>query len=205
MNFLQFREKFFKLSIFTTDQVYAWYPNFDRNNFTRWIKKGLIIRLRQGLYTFPGNKTKPNFDLYAANRMYRPSYISIHSALSFYGLIPEAVFQTTSVSTLKTTSFKNDFGNFVYKTINSKLMYGFSSKKIDVEKYFLIADPEKAIMDLLYLYPEYNSEKEILELRFDEDILTEIFNKDLLIEYTEKIENKSLLQRVKQLISVYDL
>jgi len=205
MNFLQFREKFFRISIFTTDQVYTWYPNFDRNNFSRWIKKGLIIRLRQGLYTFPGNKTKPNFDFYAANRIYRPSYISIHSALSFYGLIPEAIFQTTSVSSLKTASFKNDFGTFVYKTINTKLMYGYNSKKIDDERYFFIADPEKAIMDLLYLYPEYNSEKEIFELRFDEDILLEIFHKELLIEYTEKTENKSLLQRVKKLITVYGL
>ena len=205
MNFLQFREKFLKLSVFTNNQVYAWYPNFDRNNFTRWFKKGLLIRLRQGLYTFPENKTKPNFDFYAANRIYRPSYISIHSALSFYGLIPEAIFQTTSVSTLKTASFKNDFGTFVYKTINAKLMYGYNSKKIDAERYFLIADPEKAIMDLLYLYPEYNSEKEILELRFDEDILLEIFHKELLIEYTEKTENKSLLQRVKKLITVYGL
>lgn len=84
-------------------------------------------------------------------------------------------------------------------------MYGYSAKKIDAEKYFLIADPEKAIMDLLYLYPEYNSEKEILELRFDEDILSEIFHKELLIEYTEKTENKSLLQRVKKLITVYGL
>lgn len=205
MNFLQFREKFFKLSIFTTDQVYAWSPNFDRNNFSRWIKKGLIIRLRQGLYTFPENKTKPNFDFYAANRIYRPSYISIHSALLFYGLIPEAIFQATSVSALKTASFKNEFGTFVYKTINAKLMYGYNSKKIDAERYFLIADPEKAIMDLLYLYPEYNSEKEILELRFDEGILLEIFHKELLIEYTEKTENKSLLQRVKKLITVYGL
>lgn len=205
MNFLRFREKFLKLSVFTNDQVYAWYPNFDRNNFTRWFQKGLLIRLRQGLYTFPENKTKPNFDFYAANRIYRPSYISIHSALSFYGLIPEAIFQTTSVSTLKTASFKNDFGTFVYKTINAKLMYGYNSKKIDAERYFLIADPEKAIMDLLYLYPEYNSEKEILELRFDEDILLEIFHKELLIEYTEKTENKSLLQRVKKLITVYGL
>lgn len=205
MNFITFKNKFYSFGIFSNYQVYAWYPNFDRNNFTRWFKKGLLIRLRQGLYTFPENKTKPNFDFYAANRIYRPSYISIHSALSFYGLIPEAIFQTTSVSTLKTASFKNDFGTFVYKTINAKLMYGYNSKKIDAERYFLIADPEKAIMDLLYLYPEYNSEKEILELRFDEDILLEIFHKELLIEYTEKTENKSLLQRVKKLITVYGL
>ncbi len=205
MNFITFREKFLKLSIFTTDQVYAWYPNFDRNNFSRWVKRDLLIRLRQGLYTFPENKTKPNFEFFLANQIYRPSYISIHSALSFYGLIPEAVFQTTSVSALKTNSFKNDFGTFVYKTINEKLIYGSSLKKLDAEKIFFIATPEKAILDLLYLYPEYNSEKEILELRLDEDILAEELNKEKLLEYTEKAENKLLLDRIKKLITVYGL
>lgn len=205
MNFIKFREKFLKLSIFTTDQVYAWYPNFDRNNFSRWVKRGLLIRLRQGLYTFPENKTKPNFEFYIANQIYRPSYISIHTALSFYGLIPEAVFQTTSVSALKTNSFKNDFGTFVYRTINEKLMFGYSFKKLDSERNFFIANPEKAILDLLYLYPEYNSEKEILELRLDEDILNEEIDKDMLIEYTEKTENKLLMERVNKLITVYEL
>ncbi|MDD3559150.1 MAG: hypothetical protein PHW27_11340 [Melioribacteraceae bacterium] len=205
MNYIKFREKFFKLSIFTTDQVYAWYPNFDRNNLSRWVKKGLLIKLRQGLYTFSENKTKPNFEFFIANQIYRPSYISIHSALSFYGLIPEAVFQTTSVSALKTNSFKNDFGTFVYKTINEKLIYGFSLKKLDAEKIFFIATPEKAILDLLYLYPEYNSEKEILELRLDEDILNEEIDKEILLEYTEKAENKLLLDRIKKLIRVYEL
>lgn len=205
MNFINFKNKFYSFGIVSNNQVYSWHKNFDRNNFSRWNKKRLIIRLRQGLYTFPEYKTKPNFNFFAANRMYRPSYISLHSALSFYGLIPEAVFQTTSVSTLKTTSFENDLGAFVYKTISAKLMYGYSSQKMDAERYFLMACPEKAIIDLLYFYPEYNSEKEILELRFDEAILIEIMNKDLLLEYTERTENKSLLQRVKKLIAVYGL
>lgn len=205
MSFIDFKNKFYSIGIFSNNQVYSWYKNFDRNNFTRWIKKGLITRLRQGLYTFPEYKSKLNFNFYAANRMYRPSYISLHSALSFYGLIPEAVIQTTSVSTLKTASFENALGTFVYKTISAKLMYGYNSFKMDAERHYHIAEPEKTIIDILYLYPEYKSEKDILELRFDEDILAEAVKKDLLLEYSEKSENKSLLKRVKQLIKVYGL
>jgi len=205
MLFINFKEKFNKLAIFTTDQVYAWYPKFDRNNFSRWVKKGLIVRLRRNFYTFPEYKTIPNFEFYVANRIYNPSYISTHSALSYYGLIPEAVITTSSVSVLKTASFKNDFGTFTYKTINQELLFGYSFKKIDTVRNFSIAEPEKAIVDLLYLYPEYNSEQEILELRLDDDILIEVLNRDLLLEYTSKTENNALLERIKILITVYGL
>jgi predicted transcriptional regulator of viral defense system len=82
---------------FSIDQVYAWQPGFDRNNLSRWIKKGFLIRLRQGWFTFSEYKSNPDFALYFANRIYRPSYISLHTALAFYGLIPKAVTQVTSV------------------------------------------------------------------------------------------------------------
>lgn len=205
MNFINFKNTFYAYGIFSNNQVYSWRKDFDRNNLSRWIKKGLILRLRNGLYTFPEYKRVPNFSYFAANRIYRPSYISLYSALSFYGLIPEAVSQITSVSTLKTTSFENDFGSFTYKTISEILMYGYSPKKIDAERTFLIACPGKAIIDLLYLYPEYNTEKDIFELRFDEDIIIEIVDKDLLLDYTERTKNRLLLQRIKKLINVYDL
>lgn len=205
MNFIDFRNKFFDFGIFSNNQVYSWRKNFDRNNLSRWIKKGLIIRLRQGLYTFIEYKSEPNFSLYAANRIYCPSYISLHSALSYYGLIPEAVVQIISVSTLKTASFNNDLGNFNYRTINKMMMFGYDRQKFDNERTFLIAQPAKAIVDLFYLYPEYNTEKEILELRFDEDIITEIVDKNLLLEYTKKTQNKSLMQRIEKLIGIYGL
>lgn len=205
MNFLQFREKFFRLSIFTIDQVYAWYPNFDRNSFTRWVNRGLIIRLRKGVYTFPEYKSLPHYPFYFANKIYKPSYVSLHTALAYYGLIPESILQITSVTTLKTESFFNDVGEFSYKTIKNNLMFGYQHKEIDNEKNFMIAIPEKAIVDFLYLYPEYNTEEDILNLRFDEDLLTETINKELLFELTEKTKVKALLHRIKILTGVYEL
>ena len=112
MNYFEFRKKMFDLACFNTHQVYAWQPDFDRNNFTRWIKKGLLVRLRQGYFAFPEYLPRPDYAQYIANRIYRPSYISLHAALSFYGMIPEAVVQITSVSPLKTASFKNAFAEY---------------------------------------------------------------------------------------------
>lgn len=117
MSFLEFKNKMFDLACFNIHQIYAWQSGFDRNNLTRWVKKGYLIRLRQGYFAFSEYKNKPDYSFYFANRIYRPSYISLHSALAFYGLIPEAVVQITSVTSLKTESFNNDSGEYSYKSI----------------------------------------------------------------------------------------
>lgn len=205
MNILEFKEKFYELACFNINQIYAWQPDFDRNNLTRWIKKGYLVRLRQGYFTFPEYKKSPDFSLFIANRIYRPSYISLHSALAFYGMIPEAVFQTTSVTSLKTAFFKNDFGEFSYKSLKENLMFGYDLKPMADGRSLQFATPEKALLDLLYLYPFYNNRMEMEELRLDEDFMHDDLNKDLLIEITDKFKNTALTQRVKLLMKTYYL
>lgn len=205
MNYIEFRHKMFDLACFNIDQIYAWQPRFDRNNLTRWILKGLLVRLRQGYFTFPEYKSKPDFAYYFANRIYKPSYISLQTALSFYGMIPEAVVQITSVTSLKTASFHNQMGQYEYKTMKDSLMFGYELKTIDTGRVLQIASPEKALLDLLYLYPHYNSSMELEELRFDEDYLQADLNKDLLLHYLSKFKNTSLENRIKLLFKTYDL
>lgn len=205
MNYLEFRNKMFDLGCFNIHQVYAWKPGFDRNNIVRWTKKGQLIRLRQGYYTFPEYKQKPDFTLYFANRIYRPSYISLHSALAFYGLIPEAVIQITSVSTLKTASFSNEFADYEYKSIKPDLMFGYNLKPIDNGRSLQIATPEKALLDLLYLYPFYNSQKELEDLRLDQDFLEDQLDLKILEEFTMKFKNKALEKRTALLKTTYNL
>ena len=195
----------FDLGCFNIHQVYAWKPGFDRNNFVRWAKKGLLIRLRQGYYTFPEYKGKPDFALYFANRIYRPSYVSLHTALAFYGMIPEAVLQITSVTTLKAINFNNDFGEYSYKSVKENLMFGYDLKPIADGRTFQLAKPEKALLDLLYLYPFYNTGQELEDLRLDEDFLQDDLDRKLLGEYTLKFENKALENRVQLLINTYGL
>ena len=195
----------FDLGCFNIHQVYAWKPGFDRNNFVRWTKNGLLIRLRQGYYTFPEYKNKPDFVLYFANRIYRPSYVSLHTAMAFYGMIPEAVVQVTSVTSLKTASFNNDFGEYVYKSIHQKLMFGYDLKPVADKWTLQLASPEKALIDLLYLYPFYNTGQALEDLRLDEDFLQDDLDRKLLEKYTLKIKNNALENRVQLLINTYGL
>jgi len=205
MNYLEFKNRMFDLGCFNTHQVYAWKPDFDRNNFVRWTKKGLLIRLRQGYYTFPEYKSKPDFALFFANRIYRPSYISLHTALAFYGMIPEAIVQITSATSLKTASFQNEFGEYDYKSVRKELMFGYDIKPIADGKSLQIARPEKALLDLLYLYPFYNTEQEMEDLRLDEDFLLDELDLRQLEDYLLKFKSKALQNRVNLLKNTYSL
>jgi predicted transcriptional regulator of viral defense system len=204
MNYIEFRENFYSLACFSLDQIYSAYPQFDRTNLTRWMKKGYIARLRQGYYTFPDYKSKRDFSLYFANRIYKPSYISLHTALSFYGMIPEAVSQITSVTTLKTATFRNDFGDYSYKNIKENLMFGYELKEIDDNRRLMFATPEKALLDLLYLYPFYKTEKEMEELRLDEYFMKEDLNVELFISFNGRFRSKALDKRTRLLRKVYN-
>jgi predicted transcriptional regulator of viral defense system len=205
MSFLEFRQKFYSLACFNTNQVFAWDPGFDRNNLSRWSKNGLIISLRQGYYTFPEYISLPDYPFLFANIIYSPSYISLYSALSFYGMIPESVLQITSVSSLKTASFKNNSGVFTYRSVKDELMFGYTAKQLAGGRSFHIATPEKAILDLLYLYPFYNSINEMVGLRIDAEWLNEELNVKTLGEYNTRFSSKALTRRVKLFLKAYEL
>jgi predicted transcriptional regulator of viral defense system len=205
MIYQECRNVFREQGVFTTHQLYSWRPKLDKNTPGRWVKKGLLLKLRNGLYAFPDYAAKPNFTFFAANRMYLPSYISTFTALSFYGLIPEAITNITSVSPKKTTSFENALGVFQYHSINRKLMFGFDLLPFDNGKSLQIAKPEKALLDLLHLYPFYRLEDDMEQLRLDSSLLTEIVNEDLLINYARKFENEALMGRLNTLLTVYEL
>ena len=205
MNYQIFRKQFFEAGCFNINQVYSWQPGFDKNNIGRWVKKGLLIKLRNSYYAFPEYLNVANFSFYVANYIYKPSYVSLHTALAFYGIIPESVVQITSITSLKTAEFNNSFGEFSFKNILPVCMFGYDAKPFSDGRTILIASPEKAILDLLYLYPFYNSGNELAELRFDEDFMKNELNIELLKLYAQKIQNKELNKRISILLETYRL
>lgn len=205
MDFLTFRERMYPMGCFNINQVLLWEKDFDRNNLTRWCKKGLLEKLRNQYYAFPEYHQVPDFSRYVANRIYSPSYISLHSALSFYGMIPEEVVQLTSVTTLKTAMFQNSFGTFHYQNVKTNLFFGYEIKMMQNGRGLMFATPEKALIDLLYLNPYYKTEQDMEELRLDEDFMQSEFNKNRLEDCLSKIGNKTLDKRVMTLLKVYDL
>jgi len=204
MNYLEFREKLLPLGCFNLQQARLWFPKLDRTNITRWVKKGYLTKLRQDFYAFSECKQTPDFEMIIANKIYQPSYISLHSALAFYGMIPEMVVQKTSVTTLKTTRFTNDFGEFSYNTIKNELFFGYEPKSLKDNRSILFATPEKALLDLLYLFPFYNTIEEIKELRLDEYFMQEEIDREKLMNYLENFHCKALENRVKMLSKIFD-
>ena len=204
MNYLNFRSQFIELGAFSAHQVNAVFPNFSPNNLTRWQRQGLIVKLRQGFYAFKEVVSQPNFALFLSNFIYKPSYISLHTALAFYGIIPEAVTQITAVSSLKTADFRNDTAQFSYKKIKPDLFFGYEQKPFG-NRTISIATPEKAILDLLYLYPFYNTKSEIENLRFDEEFVRNELNIGKLALCLDKFNNKKLAKRVEIFTDLYEI
>lgn len=205
MDFLTFRERMYPMGCFHINQVLLLEKDFDRNNLTRWCGKGLLVKLRNQFYAFPEYRQVPGFSRYVANRIYAPSYISLHCALSFYGMIPEEVVQQTSVTTLKTARFENDFGSFYYQNVKTPLFFGYEIKIMQNGRGVVFATPEKALLDLLYLNPYYKTEQDMEELRLDEDFMQSEFEQERFLGYLAKIGSEALEQRVHCLLKVYGL
>ena len=193
------------MGCFTGDQVRLWKDDFGRDNFTRWIASGDILRLRRNLYTFPDYLQHPDSALYFSGKIYAPSYLSLHTALHFHGLIPEEVMQLTAVSTKKTAYFENVFGQYTYRHISPQYMYGFELLKSESNPNFtmLMATPEKALLDLLHLYPQYKTEIDMIELRLDQTQMTERFSTQTFRKHLERIGSPELSRRADRLIEVY--
>ena len=154
MDYKSFKNKFYNLPlIFSRDVVRAEKDKQAlRNQLNRWQRGGLIIALKRGVYVLneDDRKITPS-QQYIANQLYAPSYVSLEYALSFYGLIPEGVFAVTSVTSRKTARFENRLGEFVYQHVKTEAFRGFRMVTDESGLSFFIGEPEKVIVDFLYL------------------------------------------------------
>jgi len=155
MHFNEFRNKYSGMPVIKAQTVFASAGKSSqpmRNQITRWQNKGLLIQLKKGIYLLNENdrKVSPSRFFFASQILW-PSYISLESALGHYGLIPEAVRDVTSVTSKKTAVFTNATGKFIYQHIKFEAFRGYISLKDEAGLNVFIAEPEKALVDFLYL------------------------------------------------------
>jgi hypothetical protein len=104
------------------------------------------LRLKKGLYAFAKDAEKLKSEEVAC-QLYQPSYISLESALAWYGFIPEMVYAHVSVTAEISRRFDNFFGHFIYRHIKKNLFWGYTVIPTEFGHY-LLAEPEKAILYL---------------------------------------------------------
>ena len=137
-----------------------------RRQLSRWTRSGRVIQLRRGLYTLaaPYQQTAPHPFL-IANSLLPGSYVSLQSALAYYGLIPEYVPQTLSVSTLRPSRWRNPLGEFRFQHLAPHFFFGYQQVTLAPGQEAFVAFPEKALLDLIHLTPDGDNPAYLAGLR----------------------------------------
>lgn len=178
MNFAYRVREEFKRDIFSQQDLKdLLYPMSDaaiNSSVARSLKSNDFLRLKRGLYLFSKKLRKGSISkLLIANKLYGPSYVSFESALSYHGLIPEAVYTTTSACfQRKNKLFSNDLGVFSYDYIPSHPFFmGVTNVKDDGGA--LVATALKALFDLVYIRrKDYHNIEELEDdLRIEKNLL----------------------------------
>lgn len=169
---------------------------------SRWVKSGKLIQIRRGLYTLSERyqKTSPH-RFFVANRLKRASYVSLQSALEYYGLIPEYVPSVISVTTGRPETLSTPIGAFIFKHIKKDLFFGYKVVDIGDEQSALIALPEKALLDLLYLTPGSDNIDYIRELRLQNLDTLNLKHLKALIKRTGSRKLLHAIHKVETLLS----
>jgi len=141
---------------FTAQDLAALFPGSADRRYglvKRALASGEIIRIRRGLYCLAPKYQKKSVNLYAlAEHVYGPSYVSLETALSWHGWIPEAVHAITSASFKKSKEFMTPLGIFSYDWVPQEVFYTEVERLSDVSgNVFLMATPLKALADYVYV------------------------------------------------------
>ncbi len=173
-----------------------------RMQLSRWVSNGKLIQLRRGIYAVsrPYRENEPHPFL-IANIIKKASYISLQSALEYYGIIPEYVPVITSVTTGKPEMIISKLGQYQNRHIKKELFWGYRETEVVKATRVFMAEPEKALLDLIYLNPESDRQEYLEELRLQN---TEKIKSNIIQGYAEKSGIPKLLRAVKIIIKIIE-
>ena len=196
----QFRHSLSEFPVISLPDIHKAFPDFDTKNLVNWQKKGYLTKLRNGFYLFSEARVDEYRLFQIANKLYNPSYVSMESALNYYGIIPEAVYSIESVSTRKTNAFTTTLGTFHYRTIKKQRYFGYHLVPQGATT-FRMASREKAVLDFLYLRPDIGDYPAFEALRWNREELQHI-NADKLRDYLSLYDSPTLNKKI-QFLNTY--
>lgn len=195
MKFYELKQQLAPLIVFSLQDVYLVDPSFRQATLYDWCDAGKVCKLKNNRYIF-ADFIPADYDFYLlSNLLYKPSYVSTELALNHFNVIPELVTVITAVTTNKTQSFVNQVGTFSYQSIRPNLFFGYTLIEIKNHRG-QIATLEKAILDYLYLNPNISTSADFESLRWNQQVLRDEINQNLLEKYATVFSSQSLSNRV---------
>jgi hypothetical protein len=172
-----------------------------RLQLSRWVKTGKLFQLRKGLYCLapPYRKTVAH-PFVVANRLVRASYVSGMTALAFYGLIPEIVNRVTSVTSGRPGYWENPLGDFEFQHLQTRLLSGYQMKDLGGDQQALIALPEKALLDLVYLQAGGQQARYLRSLRLQN--LDGTIHPEILLALADKFDRPKMTEAARIILQI---
>lgn len=179
---------------------------FDKIN--ELVKAGELTPVKNGFYV-PGpalNLPKPESFL-IANHLWGPSYVSLETALSWWSLIPERVYEVASVTVKTTKTYQTPVGRFSYQHAALPwYSFGIRSVVLTDKQVAMVASPEKAVCDKIVftsgiLLRSTKAVQQFLveDLRMEEEALHKLNTADIRLWLADAPKKTSLEMLVKTL------
>lgn len=180
------------------------FKDYERPNdkIYQLAKAGLIQSIKKGLYVVgpalnPDSRPDP---FLLANHILGPSYVSVETALSYHGLIPERVYEIASMTTQASRKFTTPLGTFTYTRLPLPYYtFGIRSLKLADDQYAMVASPEKALCDKIIttsglLLRSKKAAKEFLleSMRMDEGVLRQLNTEEMTTWVKGSLKEDSL-------------
>ncbi len=154
-----------------------------RVQLSRWEKAGKVLRIHAGWYTLAAPYRKITISQNVVACMIKPgSYVSMHAALSYHGMIPEHVSETTCITTGRPLVLRTPLGRIRYRHMKNNLFWGYAAIQEGTQDAYL-ASPEKSLLDMLY---------------FTRGKIDEYYFRELRLQNLEIIDQKKLFQAAAQ-------
>lgn len=167
----------------------------DAKHLSVWAKRlkdrGFITHIKRNVYCLAGQElTKFEF----ANILYVPSYISLDSALNYYGILTQVPLSTTSITLKRAKTLSHQNMAYDYSHITAGYFWGFEARN-----NVLIADPEKSLIDKVYL-ESFNKDA---TLDFADELIFDNISKAKLVNYAKRIKNKAFLGLMEKMYAKF--
>ncbi|MDO8514943.1 MAG: hypothetical protein Q7S14_00445 [bacterium] len=151
------------------------------------LRSKKINRLKNGFYFFGSGFNNP---FYVANILYTPSYISLETALSYHGIIPETVYSITSLTTKPSRNFGFENYDFIYQTVKKEAYTGYF-----LQNNCYMATAEKALADYCYFI---SLGKKTVNDRVD----TSKINKTAFLNYLKLFKSKKIRKVTRNWLNI---
>lgn len=171
-----------------------------RRQLARWRASGKLVQLRRNVYALatPWRRVEPH-PFVVANELQAPSYVSLQSALSYHGIIPEAVPVTTSVTTARPADYRTPLGRYLFRHLRAEAFFGYRRVPVLDNQEALIADPGKALLDLVYLTTAGDARMYLESLRLEG---LEALHDDGLREHARRWGKKKVCRAVETILRI---